>query len=164
MWVAALIVMAMRQAAGLCLILAALLGTGCAGRHRLSTIRSVAVHANGLTSRFAEAGTNGRKDAAAASGTNFPDRKATGATQQPPQLPSGALVQLPVDRSVGTSGKWIVTAITQRPVGPAAADSTHSVMSEARTARGLWPMVVAGLALVICLVLGARAAYSSRRA
>ena len=156
-----LLVMTLRRAAGLCLILAALLGTGCAGRHRLSTVRGVAVH--GLTSRFADAGTNGRKDSAAALGRNSPDIKATG-TPQTPQLPSGSSAQLPVERPVGTSGKWVVTAITQRPDGPAAAASTHSVMSEAGTSRALWLMAVALLALVICLVVIARAASSSRRA
>lgn len=161
MWVAPYLVMTFRRAAGLCFILAAILGIGCAGR--LSTIRSAAVHSNGLTARFAEAGTSGTKDSATASGKNSPDRKATEATQQPLRRPSGASTQLPGDPPVGTSGKWVVTAITQRPDEPAAAASTHSVMSEARTPRGVWPMAVAGLALAICLVVIARAAYSSRR-
>jgi len=151
MWVARVLVMTCRRAAGLCLIVAALLGSGCAGRHRLSTVRSVAVHSNGLTSGFAEAGTNGKKDSAAASGKNFPDRKSTDAAQ-PPQLPPNAAQP----QAVGTSGKWVVTAITQRPDGPAAVASTHSVMSEARTSRGPWPMALAGLALVICLVVASR--------
>jgi hypothetical protein len=163
--------MTFRRVAGLWLIFAALVGTGCAGRHRLSTGRTLILHSSGVKSGFAEeAGTTGRKDRAAAVGSSFRETKAADAALPPQLQPDSAVSRPPRERAVGTSGDWVVTAITQRPDGPVAATSTQAVnMAGARTSQGLSlkatiHLALAVLVLVICLVVIARVAYSSRGA
>jgi hypothetical protein len=68
----------------------------------------------------------------------------------PPESPSGT-------QPVGTSGKWVVTTTTEREKPQVTSSTTQTVQRSrpqlvSQAVRRGWPMLLAGLAVVACLV------------
>jgi hypothetical protein len=147
----------------LCVFLATLPGTGCAGRQRVSSVPSVSPQSQ-----------SDRADAGAGASNEM--RKAIGALREslrqkkparPAQPPRLSVSDSPPDQhsdeqGVGTSGKWVVTTATQRPNEAVASTATRTVNPpDARprngtTLRVVGAVLIAGLLLILAAVAAAR--------
>jgi hypothetical protein len=149
-----------QRIAVLCVILALSGGTGCAGRHRVSTGRSITDHSNRpAPGRAGDSRSNGIKGAISALRESLRQTKPAAGAQQQPQVPSVSQV----DPTVGTSRQWVVTVTTQRPDGAAAAtapqpSNTVNAPATARAARAraigvTWiiPVLMVALVLAVCV-------------
>jgi hypothetical protein len=140
-----------------CIVLAMLLSGGCAHRVRLAAPPLVGPAAT----KSAGAGQGGAKqmrDAIGKLGESLRRNKRPAPAQEPasttavhpPESPSGT-------QPVGTSGKWVVTTTTEREKPQVTSSTTQTVQRSrpqlvSQAVRRGWPMLIAGLAVVACLV------------
>jgi hypothetical protein len=151
----------------LCVFLATLPGTGCAGRQRVSSVPSVSSHSK---SDRADAGTSTEmRKAIGALRESLREKKPAPAAQPPQQSVSDSPPQHSDEQGVGTSGKWVVTTATQRPNQAVASMATRTVKPpDARPREGMplrmvGAVLIAGLLLILAAVVAAGRRVPERR-
>lgn len=151
----------------LCVFLATLPGTGCAGRQRVSSVPSVSPSPK---SDRADAGaTNEMRKAIGALRESLRQKKPAPQAQPPqPSVSDSRPDQRSDEQGVGTSGKWVVTTATQRPndavasaprtVNPPSAGTPYAVGF-----RLNGPLLVVAVLLILAAVALVRSGRLSQR-
>ena len=148
----------------LCVFLTPLLGTGCAGRQRVSSVPLVSPDAK---SERADAGsTRDMQTAIRALRESLRNKRPARQAQPGHPVVSGVKPDPPGgEHAIGTSGKWVVTTTTQRANEPVASTTTRTVNppGTAQPAGMKLRLVVPVLAAALLLMLAAIAAARTTR-
>jgi hypothetical protein len=145
----------------LCVFLATLPGTGCAGRQGVSSVPTVSP--NSKSDRADAGATSEMRKAIGALRESLREKKPAPPAQPPQRSVSASPAdQRSDEQGVGTSGKWVVTTATQRPNESSASTATRTVKPpDARPRDGMTlqvvgPLLIAGLLLILAAVAAAR--------
>ena len=148
----------------LCVFLATLLATGCAGRQRVSSVPTPSPNSK---SNRADAGpTNDVRTAMEALRESLRKKKSAPSPQVRAPRPSDsgfASDSRHGEHVIGTSGKWVVTTTTQRPAEPVASPTAQTANAQRAEPqdgvrfRLVGPVLVAALLLILGALVAARA-------